>query len=240
MEVNGKETSDLDIITKHFNEYFINVGPNLSKSIPNSNIDPISYITQTNRYSLFTKPTNETEIGNIIRALKNSAPGPDGIPSSILKENTAHFIQPLTHILNFSLSQDIVPNEMKMDEIKPLFKSGSKHLVNNYRPTLLLPAFSKIFEKCMASRLIEFITKHNLLYQYQFRFREKHSTNMALHLLIDKITNAFDQNKVLVGVALDFRKAFDTLDPSILISKLEKYGIRGCTLDWFRDYLLPS
>ncbi|ELU02007.1 hypothetical protein CAPTEDRAFT_192879 [Capitella teleta] len=51
MEVNGKKTSDLDIITKHFNEYFINVGPNLSKSIPYSNIDPISYITQTNRYS---------------------------------------------------------------------------------------------------------------------------------------------------------------------------------------------
>ncbi|ELU18771.1 hypothetical protein CAPTEDRAFT_218501 [Capitella teleta] len=104
MEINGKETSDLDIITKHFKEYFIKVGPNLAKSIPNSNIDPISYTTQTNRYSMFTKSTNETEISNIIRALKNSAPGPDGIPSSILEENTAHFIQLLTHISSIFLS----------------------------------------------------------------------------------------------------------------------------------------
>jgi hypothetical protein len=115
------------------------------------------------------------------------------------KKNTAHFIQLLDHILNISLSQGFVPNEMKITEIKPLFKSGNKHQVNNYRLISLLPAFSKIFEKCMASRLIEFITKHNLLYQYQFGFRE-----MAIHLLIDKLTNAFDQNKVLVNVALDF------------------------------------
>ncbi|ELT98168.1 hypothetical protein CAPTEDRAFT_208273 [Capitella teleta] len=93
MEVNGKETSDLDTITKHFNEYFINVGPNQATSIPYSNIDPISYITQTNRYSMFTKLTNETKIGNIIRALKNSPPGPDAFPYQYSKKTQLTFIQ---------------------------------------------------------------------------------------------------------------------------------------------------
>ncbi|ELT98984.1 hypothetical protein CAPTEDRAFT_125498 [Capitella teleta] len=67
---------------------------------------------------MFTKPTNENEIDNIIRTLNNCAPGPDSILSSILIENTAHFIQPLTHMLNSSLSQCIVPNEMEIAKIK--------------------------------------------------------------------------------------------------------------------------
>jgi hypothetical protein len=237
LELNNIETSDPLSIGEAFNKYFVNVGPSLAESIPPSNIDPVSFITHNSRSTMYLKPTNETEVHNIIRELKNCAPGPDGIPSSVLKESSNIFVPVLTYIVNLSLNQGIFPNELKIAEIKPLFKSGIKTCVNNYRPISLLPSFSKILEKCMASRLIDFITKHNILYKYQFGFRAKHSTNMALNLLVDKVSQSFDNRKVLVGVALDFRKAFDTIDFSILLSKLNKYGIRGIARQWFYSYL---
>ena len=237
LEIDGNETSDPLLVSESFNNYFVNVGPSLAKAIPQSDTDPTSFIQHPNLYTMFANPTNETEIRNIIRELKNCAPGPDGIPSVILKESSDFFIQILTHIINLSLSQGVFPNELKIAEIKPLFKNGNKLLINNYRPISLLPSFSKIFEKCMSSRLVDFISKHNILYKYQFGFRAKHSTNMALNLLVDKITTSFDENKILIGVALDFRKAFDTIDFAILMSKLHKYGIRGKVYSWFSSYL---
>ena len=141
------------------------------------------------------------------------------------------------HIVNLSLSQGKFPEELKVAKVVPLFKSGDPSSVSNYRPISLLSSFSKVIEKCMAIRLMEFITRHGILYEYQFGFRPNHSTNMALHLLIDKISQALDNNKGFVGVALDFGKAFDTVNFSILLRKLEKYGIRGNAALWFSSYL---
>jgi hypothetical protein len=170
--------------------------------------------------------------------LKNSPPGPDGIPASVIKESLFCFAPTLSHIINLSLQQGVFPRELKEAKIIPLYKSGSKKLTNNYRPISLLPVFSKIFEKVMAKRLMAFLTDNNALYKYQFGFRPKHTTSMAINLLVDKITQSLDANRSLVGVALDFRKAFDTVDHEILLRKLYAYGIRGNIQDWFSSYLL--
>ena len=169
--------------------------------------------------------------------LKNSAPGPDGIPASIIKDSLPFFAPVLTHIVNLSLQQGIFPNELKIARIIPLYKSGNKKSANNYRPISLLPSFSKIFEKIMANRLTTFLTNHNILYKYQFGFRPRHTTSMAINLLVDKITESLDANRSLVGVALDFRKAFDTVNYEILLKKLYAYGIRGTVHTWFDNYL---
>ena len=110
-------------------------------------------------------------------------------------------------------------------------------LFNNYRPISILPFFSKVFEKLMYNRLIDFIEKHQLLYQYQFGFRKNHSTFMALVVLLEKITAALDDSEFAVCILIDFRKAFDTVEHSILLDKLYHYGIRGNALKWFNSYL---
>ena len=100
-----------------------------------------------------------------------------------------------------------------------------------------MSVFSKVFEKIMYNHLINFINKHNILYKYQFGFRKRHSTNHAIITLVDKISTALDRGNVVIGCFLDLKKAFDTVNHSILISKLYKYGIRGNSLQWFKSYL---
>ena len=81
----------------------------------------------------------------------------------------------------------IVPNELKVARVIPLFKSGDISLFSNYRPVPVLPLFSKILERLMYVRLLSFINHSGLLYKFQFGFREGHSPELALIYLIDKI-----------------------------------------------------
>ena len=89
----------------------------------------------------------------------------------------------------------------------------------------------------MYNRLIHYINENKLLYKYQFGFQTGKSTHMALIVLLDKISEALDMGECVIGVFLDFSKAFDTVDHSILLKKMHKYGIQGLALRWFEDYL---
>ena len=89
----------------------------------------------------------------------------------------------------------------------------------------------------MYNRLNNFIEKHNLLYQYQFGFGRNHSTFMALVILLEKYTTALDNTEFALCILIYFRKAFDTVEHSILLDKLYYYGIRGNALQWFNSYL---
>ena len=86
-------------------------------------------------------------------------------------------------------------------------------------------------------RLLEFLKKQNILYLTEFGFREKHSTYMAILTLLEKITKAIDNDKFAVGIVIDFAKAFDTVNHSILLKKLYHYGIRGVAYKWLESYL---
>ena len=236
--VKNQLTSDASCIANTFNNYFVNIGPNLSKKIPVSEIDPMQYINGLNfPDSIFIRETTESELKRIILGLKNSSAGFDEISSRLLKDSFQFYIKPLVHLVNLSLSQGVFPKELKIARVVPLYKSGDVSAISNYRPVSILSTFSKLFEKIMHSRLIEYIDSHNILNNAQFGFRKKHSTISALIVLLDRILTGFNNGDITLGVYLDFSKAFDTINHSILLSKLQKYGIRGLAFDWMKDYI---
>src|SRR5688572_25116786 len=89
----------------------------------------------------------------------------------------------------------------------------------------------------MYQRLYNYVDKMDILYSNQHGFQSGHSTSMALLDVQDKIAGAMDDNKFSLGIFFDLAKAFDTVDHSILIAKLENYGVRGVPLEWFKSYL---
>ena len=187
------------------------------------------------------KPILADEIVKIISKFnQNKSPGHDGIGNFIVK-NVAHIISgPLADIFNLSLSTGSVPEQLKVAKVIPIYKKEKKENVeifSNYRPVSVLPCFSKILERLIFNRCMDYINNYNILNEKQFGFRPKHSTYMAIIELVDKIANAFERNETTVGIFLDFSKAFDTINQDILLYKLEYYEFRGVTLDWFKSYL---
>ena len=104
---------------------------------------------------------------------------------------------------------------MKIAGIIPLYKAGEKDLFTNYRPVSLLPQFSKIREKIYYSRLDKFISKHDILSNSQYGFRQNMSTNLAFLELVEELTSSIDEKNKTIGVFIDLNKAFDTIDHDI-------------------------
>ena len=234
---NDKIISDGNIIANKFNNFFINVGKTLAKTIPGSNKMPLDYITNGNINKFYFSPVTENEVRNILGMIKDSAAGWDGLKAFIMKQIKEVIVTPLVHICNLSLTTGIFPDELKIANVVPIFKSGDDMVFSNYRPVSVLPIFSKLLEGLVYNRLVESINDNKLLYDFQFGFQRGKSTQLAVTMLVDKITEALDNKECVVGIFLDFSKAFDTVDHDILLLKLDKYGTHGTELQWLKDYL---
>ena len=235
--VNGKSTNDPNIISNKFNEYFAQIGPTLAKNIPENCPSFSHYLKGNYLQTFFVNEIENDEIKKNILSLKDGAPGIDCITASALKHVVDLIASPLTHICQLSLTQGHFPSELKLAKIVPLYKSNDPSAFNNYRPISLLSVFSKILEKIMFERLYDYLVTLKILYEYQFGFQKNKSTYMALISLTDKLTDAIENGKVCVGIFIDFRKAFDTVNLNILLDKLYFYGIRGAAHNWFSTYL---
>ena len=143
----------------------------------------------------------------------------------------------LTHIINCCIQEGVFPKSLKIAEVVPIFKSGSKTLCNNYRPISLLSPFTKIVESYLYNEINDFLSKNKVLYNLQYGFREKSSTELAVSQITDDLSDSIEKGMINCCIFLDLAKAFNTVNHEILLHKLEYYGIRGITLELMKSFL---
>ena len=131
----------------------------------------------------------------------------------------------------------IFPKTLKIAKVKPVFKSGDKSEMGNYRPISLLSSLSKIFEKVLKNRIVAYIDRYKLISDRQYGFQPGRSTQDAIAYLSAKINGALDSRTPALCIFVDLAKAFDTVNHSELLEVLEGIGFRGVAYDLCKSYL---
>ena len=165
------------------------------------------------------------------------APGPDGIPTRILKLCAAEIAPILTVIFVQSLSSSQIPKDWLTANITPIFKKGDRGDPSNYRPISLTSVCCKILEHIIYRYIMEHLNANRILDTNQFGFRVGHSCEQQLISMIEEIQSAMDCRHQVDVIFLDFQKAFDTVPHQRLLKKLNHYGIRGNIYNWLDIWL---
>ena len=140
-------------------------------------------------------------------------------------------------MINLSLIQGVVPEDLKSARVVPFFKKNDKTEVGNYRPVSILTILSKVFERVVYDQVESYLNQKRLLYKFQSGFRSRFSTDTCLIHLTDFIKFQMDQGHYVGMILLDLQKAFDTVDHGILLMKLESLGLSKDVTRWFQSYL---
>lgn len=206
------------------------------------------YVSDDSRYQTSQVYDNRSKIDlgslylsyeDVHNALKkidvNKGNGPDIIPPIILKNCADSLAAPLQLIFNKSLSSGIFPDRWKISYISPIFKSGSRKNVENYRGVAILPTLGKLFESIVCCYLTDHF-KHVISFaQHGFMRGRSIATNLS------EFTNCalgvIESGAQLDVVYTDFQKAFDRVRHSCLIKKLNEIGVHSYMLNWIQSYL---
>lgn len=190
----------------------------------------------TSSSSIHIPSLDVSTVLNNIKSIKSSdKPGPDGIPSIIIKNCADSLVNPLTSLFNYSLKFGLFPSCWKESFIIPLYKSGSRNNVTNYRAIVKLNSISKLFEKTITNLL-----KHELssiISPKQHGFCRGRSTATNLMEFTTCINSSFYNSQQTDVVYTDFSKAFDKVNHELLIEKLYLIGFSEALLHWIESYL---
>ena len=216
----SNKDENVDFIQNHFNDL-------KKKKILINDLDGFSF-----------KRVTISEVEKLFNNLSpSSSPGTSGIHPKILKLVPHILIPVFTKLFNFCLISNSIPEEWKSAVVTPLYKNkGSRSDPNNYRGISVLSPVSKVFEKLLSSQISDYFNNKNLFYSGQHGFRSNHSCETALHELLSDINNGKDKKLISLLLFIDFRKAFDTVDSNLLLTKLFHYGFDTSSLKLIANY----
>lgn len=235
LKLNNQTLTNPFDIASAFNDYFIEL-TNTNNETQNTQEKP--YISKISSNSMFLRPMAKEEVKKEIMCLNNTkSEGFDGISTKIIKICVEELVSILTYLINLSFSSGTFPKILKESIVKPLYKKGEKSDVTNYRPITLIPIISKVFEKCMYKRLLNYCNTFKIINSAQFGFQKNKSTTLAIFTLVRTVLDSLNASNLTTGLFFDLSKAFDFVNHNLLLQKLESVGVRGPTLQWIASYL---
>lgn len=241
VKIGNNETNGPADIANAFNDFFVNIAESIKESRDSANHEKLKDFCSAKipENTVFDMPLLSADY--VLKSLKNTdirkSTGTDEIGPRLLKMAAPYIAESLTYICNLSVKSGTFPERWKEAKVKPLHKGGPSNDFNNFRPISILPVLSKLFEKHAHESLMNFLERYKLIYNTQSGFRPNHSCETALIHMVEKWLKALDKGE-LVGVLLvDFRKAFDLVDHSVLLQKMEFYKLNQNSLKFFKSYL---
>ena len=218
--------SIVDAFAYHFSSFFTTPG---AVSTENS-------IKFQNTFSNFHSVTLP-EVKEAIKSLKgNLTAGHDQIPTFLIKDCAFYLAPVIQSLFNLILRTATFPKLWKISKITPIWKSGSKSDIKNYRPVALLSNFSKIFEVIIHKRLNSMISSS--ISEHQHGFRSGRSTTTNLVQICQYISNALDLRQQVDVIYTDLSRAFDSINHVQLISKLNYIGVDPSLSLLINSYLI--
>ena len=157
------------------------------------------------------------------------------IPTKILKENIYICSSTLLRIINNEIQESHFPDELKLADVTPIFKTNDTTKLENYRPVSVLPVILKVFERIMQKQIATHIEDY--LSPYLCGYRKGYSTQTALISIIEKWKASLDKQGYSGAILMDLSKAFDSLNHDLLLAKLDAYGFEKKSLTMIRSYL---
>jgi len=241
LEVSLTDDEDNDIIDSEipnrYIDYYTNIVSQLTSNIPQTQRDAASYLQDRITQNFTMAPICPIAVNTVIDDLKNNGNKVNTISTTVLVESK-HIITPvICHLINLFVQQGYFPEKLKKGCITPIFKAGDRKKVNNYRPVCSLSPLSKIIEKVINNRMVDFLNDNNILSATQFGFRKNMGTEAALLNYIDHIQNELNLTNHTISIFLDLSKAFDVIDHKILKTKLYHYGFRGKFLEFILSFI---
>jgi exonuclease III len=225
----GEEETSFLGMANIFNIFFQSIFSN-NDHLP---IPPINITPDPNLEEI--RVTEEEVLKELTKLNPSKAPGPDGLPTRILKDCAPEITPSVTKLFNDSLTSGTIPKAWKQANVVPLHKKGSKHQANNYRPISLLPVISKVLERCVFNKIIEILIPK--ITQLQHGFLRNRSTVTQLLQVFSNINYILDTGDQTDVVYFDLSKAFDSVPHKLLLEKLKSFGITGTLHKWLTSYL---
>ncbi len=244
LDIDGELCYDTKSVCSYINTFFINIASELVAKLPPA---LKKYSTDSDLFTSFYKnkgisPGNfklqPIEDEFILNELKNlnitKGAGLDDLAPRFLRDGAAEIAGVITYIVNLSITTESVPDDFKASRVTPIYKKKSKLDVSNYRPVSVLSCVSKILEKSVYVQVESYLSSNDLIFRFQSGFRPGYSTETCLIYLTDFMKQKISQGNYVGMLLLDVQKAFDSVDHSILVKKLEAMGISP---GWFVSYL---